>query len=266
MPRAICLIKPDPHYRRDAFEAGLRAAGYELVSPKMIDLIGKDDALCVWNMHGANEGFAKRLRAKGGITFVAENGYYGKDANGLQLFSLAKEGHNGSGNWPYRDAEFVPLDRMAPQGLYPYYPWRDFTTGHILVCGQRGIGSRTMASPHGWEDDVAKRLRKYTKRPIKIRRHPGRQKPATSLAHDMKGAWAVVIWSSASGVQALVEGYPVFFEAPFWVGSPAAQKGIELIEHYRGTTRDNALARVSWAQWSLADIASGEAFRRVREC
>jgi len=144
-------------------------------------------------------------------------------------------------------------------------PWRA-DGGHILVCGQRGIGSPTMASPHNWHEQVAAKLRAMTKRQVRVRVHPGNKAAAVPRADELLGAWACVIWSSSSGVQALIAGIPVFYDAPHWICDGAAGRIAEIETPFARDydyERLAAMQRMAWAQWSLAEIASGEPFRRL---
>lgn len=259
MKRAYSAIRSEPHYRGDAFTAGLRAAGYEVVhsAPQRFS---PGDVMVCWNRYGYTHTLANQVEAAGGTVLIAENGYIGKDAAGHQLYAIARTGHNGSGTWHVGDGS-----RWAALGI-ELKPWR--TGGeHILVCGQRGIGSPTMASPQGWHEDVAARLRKVTKRPIRIRLHPGNNAPQIPLEDDLSEAYAVVVWSSSAGVKALVEGIPVFFEAPYWICARAAKKGIAEIDapqhEFREEFRVGSMEYMAWAQWNLEEIAAGEPFRKL---
>lgn len=255
MPRAYCLIRKDPHYRRDAFLAGLARAGYT-VSTNFPERGAPGDALVIWNRYGVYESAAERFEREGGAVLVAENGYIGKDENGHQLYALAKRGHNGSGKWPNGGPQrFERLDIALK-------PWRH-GGDHILICGQRGIGSRSMASPMEWHNSVARRLREVTKRRIVIRLHPedqnlrGAKQPP--LEEQWRSAWAVVVWSSCSGVKALIDGLPVIYDAPHWICASAAGR-VPSIENPPMLDREAALQRMAWAQWTVAEIASGEPF------
>lgn len=258
---AICQIRPLPHYRRDAFEAGLRKAGYSLVNAGRP--AGPEDLLIIWNRYGASESMADTWERCGGTVLVCENGYAGKDSDGHQYYAISAHGHNGSGWWPEGSE-----DRWAALNI-PLQPWRAPTdTGHVLVCGQRGIGSREMASPNGWHDHVASRLRKMTDRPIRIRLHPGNQPAKVPLEDDLRGAHACVVWSSGSGVKALIGGVPVLFDAPAWIckGASASVSQANLDDlPMREVERVAALHRMAWAQWSVSEISSGEPFVRFLE-
>lgn len=257
-PKAVCRIRDQPHYRREAFVDGLRRAGYELVdnaSPR------PDDLLVVWNRYG---GEADQWERAGGTVFVAENGYIGCDANGVQYYALAVSGHNGSGRWHVGDAE-----RWRALGI-ELKPWR--TEGeHIVIRGQRGIGSSSMASPADWHRHASRDLRRLSNRSQVIQEHPGKPacdpRVAAQISDSLIGAHAMCIWSSAAGVRALVDGVPVFYAAPHWICESAAVHGVGNVERPKMSDSDrlDAMRRMAWAQWSIAEIATGEPFVLLRD-
>jgi len=258
---AVCTIRDLPHYRKHAFLTGLVRVGYRVVSSGHAQ--GPDDLFICWNKYAANEQMADSWERAGGTALIVENGYAGRDAEGRQYYAIAAHGHNGSGWWPQGDE-----DRWAALGI-ALQPWREETPdGHILVCAQRGIGSREMASPPNWDGNAARRLRAMTSRPIRIRPHPGNKPAVIPLETDLAGAHACVIWSSGAGVKALIAGVPVYYDAPYWVCSPAAAKAASFgtVHDVWDAPDDNrrlaALRRMAWAQWSVAEIESGEPFAR----
>lgn len=254
--KAWNLTRSDMHYRHGAFSTGMSNAGLEVRKDSPVGAPG--NVLLMWNRYGHYHDQAVKFEAAGGKVIVVENGYFGKDTDGNQLYAISIHGHNGSGSWNVGGPE-----RWDGTGT-ELKPWRP-DGNHVLVCGQRGIGSPTMASPPGWHDAVAARLQKLTKRPIKIRLHPGQNAPKTLLSDDLAGAWACVIWSSASGIQSLAAGIPVFFDAPHWICEGAAKRGVTAIESplMDDSARLAAFQRMAWAQWSLAEIESGEPFKRL---
>lgn len=262
MSIAYCLIRAQPCYRRDSFIAGLEAVGRQVILHEPA-AYGPDDVLIVWNLYGRFGAAAARCQAAGGRVLVCENGYLGEDGEGRQYYAIAEGGHNGAGQWKIGTRarwDLLGID------LKPWRPANDAGAGHVLVCAQRGIGSASMASPPGWHDDVAGRLRRLIDRPVRIRRHPGdRQQPppanGPSMADDLVGAWAVVVWSSNCANQALVAGVPAFFEAPHHVAEPAVVRGIDGLADPPLGDRLAGLVALSWAQWSVAEIAAGAPFR-----
>lgn len=264
---ALCQIRSQPHYRRYAFEEGLRRAGYFLVesgSPKK-----PEDLLVIWNRYGAYDAMANTWERAGGTVLVCENGYIGRDELDRQYYAISVHGHNGSGWFPVGDE-----DRFAKLGieLEPYHPHGE----HIIVRGQRGIGTLQMASPPNWHDEMGRTLRKVQKLPVKVIPHPGNVDPKPTHDEEMRKAEACVIWSSALGVRALTLGIRVFYDAPKWICEHAAQEVDVSIgdrighdpyssaEIFDGA-RKTALHKMAWGQRTVAEIESGEPFVTIRE-
>jgi len=247
--KAICLIRAEPNYRRDAFVNGLKRAGYALVESGQPD--SSLDFLVIWNRYGSSGAMADAWERNGGTVLVAENGYLGKDAFARQYYALSIHGHNGSGRWPSGDgARFAALN-------IELQPWVR-REGYSLVCGQRGIGTRLMASPPDWHKGAAVRLKKQGN-PVMVRTHPGNHEPQVPLETDLARARDCVIWSSSSGVKALVLGIPVRFDAPFWICSEAASR-LEDPLKYDDEARLKAMQSMAWAQWSVEELESGMPF------
>ncbi|MHB1086128.1 MAG: hypothetical protein ACYCZ0_00075 [Minisyncoccota bacterium] len=212
------------------------------------------DVLLVWNRHGTNDAYAARYEAAGARVIVAENGYIGTDENDDQLYALALHHHLGAGEW-----KEGPEDRWSRLGI-ELKPWR--TKGHeIVVLPQRGIGSKTIAMPGGWTEDVVRRLKKITDRPVRVRLHPGMSR--TDPWVDLQDAWAAVTWASGAGIKAIVYGVPVFHELASWIGHPAARFGISDVERPFLSDRLPMLRRLAWSQWKLSEVSSGEPFRHL---
>lgn len=248
MPTAYSLIRSGPHYRPEGFAAGLRACGYE-VRQNISRPPVTGDVLVIWNRYSSYEDRAEQFERAGCRVVVAENGYFGADAQGRRLYALSLGEHHHGG-----------ATRAADK--WDMRPWR--TEGdHILVVGQRGIGSKRMRSPQEWIDGtVADQLAIKTRRPVRFRKHPGKDAPAVSLVDDLRGCHAVVVWHSAAGVEALLAGVPVFYAAPHWIAEKAATplEGADLEKPFLGD-RSAGLAKAFANQWSIDEIASGEAFR-----
>lgn len=254
---AICAIRLLPHYRRGAFVAGLKAAGYALCTNAYDLKIQPTDLYVCWNRYGNFADEATAWEKRGGLVLVVENGYCCKDDQGRQFYAIAANGHNGSGRWPEPQH-----DRLSKLNI-EFAPWR--TEGnHILICGARGIGPPGIAQPAGWELLTAQRLKKLTKRPIRIRPHPGNNAPKIPLADDLKDCWAVVTWASNCATEALIAGIPVHYCGPFIATAGAATPGIESIEDPPTVDRLETFQRLAWMQWSVDEIQSGEPFERLR--
>lgn len=250
MPRALNLLRPSLHYRRDCFDKGLKSAGFEVVTKLNKPVAG--DALVIWNRYGGLHEQASRFEAAGAHVIVVENGYLGKTWRGGEWFSLALGHHAGAGQWNCGGPE-----RWDSWGV-ELAPWR--TGGHeTVIFGQRGIGEPDVRSPDGW----AERARKKTGG--RIRPHPGKGDTKMPLAVDLANASCAVTWHSGAALQALVMGVPVFYEFPQWIGAQAA---LPLSQWGNEPKRSDAdrlemFRRLAWAQWTLHEIKTGIPIERA---
>ena len=239
----------------------MRAAGFDVLLRRP-DKARPGDVLVQWNRYGSGHEDATRFEREGGLVLVAENGYLGKGGVSPK-FDVHPNGPKpesyyalGTGFHNDHTRVLPSSDRWKSLGL-ELKPWR--TAGeHILVCPNRsfGVGNRVM--PPDWAGRCVERLRKQTKRPVRVRVHPGNDAPQKPLIEDFKGCWAVYVWSSTAGVHALAEGIPVFCEAPYWILKPAGASGSpdepacpDRLEHFE---------RMACGQWTLKEIESGEPF------
>lgn len=254
MPSAALLIRQLPHYRTDAFTAGLERVGFSVTTRRPAK-VEPGDVLVLWNRRPADEHLVAQYLRAGGEVLIAENGYIGP---GRKLFALAKRAHNGGGSW--REGGPERFDSLGVE----LKPWRE-AGEHILVLGQRGIGSAGVAQPKSWLHSTVRRLQAGTKREVRLRRHPGHQgEPYEALS----GAHAAVTWGSGAAIKALAAGIPVFYGFGGWIGAPAALPlaGAELERPLMDDEARLAMfRRLAWAQWSVEEVASGEAFAWLLE-
>jgi len=251
--RARCLIREQPAYRRDAFAAGLEAAGYRICA-RIADP-GPDDIAVIWNRYGVGEATARQIEAAGGRTLVCENGYLGRDWRGGHWYAISLTHHNGAGTWypggPERwDGWNVDLA-----------PFRD-GTGDILVLPQRGIGPRGVAMPADFRQRAMAAIGGNAWR---WRPHPGELTPPVTLDEDLSKAGLVVTWGSGAALKALAAGVPVAHLFERWIGAPAARLGRDGVERPRRCERARLemFRRLAWAMWRVEEIANGEPFRHL---
>lgn len=256
---AIVKVRKEPHYRRQAIESGLLRCGYAL-RDKWAGHATKQDWLVLWNRKaGAEEAEAEDWERRGGSVIVMENGYLQKVDKSMYAISVGQ--HNGAGWFPVGNE-----DRFSALG-FELKPWRE-DGEYVLVCAQRGIGSKLMASPPGWDRKMAAEIRKLTlcRYPVKVRNHPGNFVAKVPLTSDLAKAQSCVIWSSGAGVRALVEGVPVVFQAPHWVCENAAVRHwIHTDNYVARDNRESTLHHMSHGQWTVDEITKGEPFARILE-
>lgn len=247
MPIASVLLRTSASYGRPFFAEGLTRAGYT-VSDRYKRRPDPDDLLLIWNRTRGNEPLCQIYERAGARVLIAENGYL-RPPGEPKMYALAIGHHNGAGTW-----------RIGSRCRHKFAvrDWRN-AGDHILVLPQRGIGEKGVAMPLNWPIRIQQRLKLVTDRPIKVRRHPGAEK--SDPWPDLQGAWAAVTWGSGAGIKALAYGIPVFHDFERWIGAPAARGDIRDIEDPWLGDRRQMLRRLSWAQWTQAEIGSGEAFR-----
>lgn len=222
------MLRPDPAYRRDMFDRGLRAAGLTPTSDALCD------TLLIWNRYGRFSATARLVEARGGRVIVAENATWGNDFLGKRWYSLWRGVHNVTRGLV--DGGPARWDRLGV-GLAP---WRVGGTESVGLA-QRGIGPAGIASPPNFHLPCDR-----------VRPHPG-VRPAKALQDDLSKAREVVTWGSGAAVKALLWGIPVRSLLPDWAAE-------------QDNTDEGRLAmfrRLAWAQWQHEEIESGEAFQHV---
>ena len=217
------------------FAKGLRLNGYR-VHFGVTMAPGPQDILVTWNRIGIGASAARAFEAAGRPVVVVENATWGNDFAGRRWYHLARNRHNTAGMFPVGGPE-----RWDALGV-EMVPFRD--SGETVILAQRGIGSPPTRMPMDWP---AQALARHGGR---IRQHPGRAQ-GKPLVADLSGAGRVVTWGSGAAVLALLGGIPVTSEMPDWIGE----------QDNTDSGRLAMLRRLAWAQWTHAEIETGEAFR-----
>lgn len=286
--RASILVRAVPSFRYDAFAAGLAACGYSIQERRGSYFAGlavkdprPDDVLVVWNRTHLTDRWVRLYQQAGARVIVAENGYLGRKWLGDTWYALALDHHNGAGKWPDSCQGTSPANCQALHSRFrdpdngvenfrwdslnvELAPWRKGGRD-ILILAQRGIGEADVRSPPGWTQGARNIIRARSQRPVRVREHPGERGARISLEDDLAGVWAAVTWGSGAALRAIVAGIPVFHAFPQWIGAPAASPWESDLERPFLGDRLPMLRRLALAQWRLAEIESGMAFRALLE-
>lgn len=143
--------------------------------------------------------------------------------------------------------------REYPKFRRPIMPWRD-GGDHIVVCPQ---SDEFMMCVEGfsekWEQWIARRLRMYTTRPLRVRKK-GEKRP---LADDLKNAWALVTHTSAAANEAIIAGIPAFTTG-LCAATSMSNHDLAAIERPKCPDgREQWAAAVAAHQWTLDELRQG---------
>lgn len=158
-------------------------------------------------------------------------------------------------------------------------PWR--TQGdHILLCLQRNGGwSMKGLDVIKWMDSIILEIRKYSRRPIIVRAHPGDKKiksylkvnhrsvslsTKTDLRQDLQNAWATVVYNSSPSVASVIEGIPAFITDPqpeYSQSVAVSNTNISKIEDPEMPDRQAWINRLSMCHWKFDELKSGAAWQ-----
>ena len=242
--KAVCLIREQPLYRRDAFVSGLESIGAK-VRFTFDGTANPDDVLVIWNRYGTNDQIASKFRR----VIVCENGYLGRDWRGGHWYSMSLDHHNGAGRWYPGGPE-----RWDSWGV-DLAPWRE--TGETVILPQRGAGPPGIAMPP-WFVNEAKRFAPRAR----VREHPG-ENDCVPLDEDLKDCGLVVTWGSGAAIKALTMGIPVAHWFDRWIAKGAARIGKDGIERPKRSGRLEMFRSLAWAMWNTEEIANGAPFRHL---
>ena len=143
--------------------------------------------------------------------------------------------------------------------------WRRYGT-HILVCPPGKVYAELNGFDAArWTADTVAKLKRISRRPVRIREKPYRGRHTTPLAHDLRDCWAMVVHSSNVAVEAALAGIPVF---PTHRCAVSAISGgpLEQIESPRMTNdRAEWAAVLAAQQWTLDEMRSGVCWSELTE-
>lgn len=251
--RATVLLRAGRHYRAGEFARGLARHGYA-IEQRHLRVPTERDLLLIWNRTHAVERAAQTYERAGARVVVAENGYLDR-LGGQKFYALALGHHNGAGRWFVGNQPRFPIEDE---------PQRELGPGALLVLCQRGIGAKGVAMPGQWPRQIGERLRRISPRPIMLRRHPGAAlRKADPIEVALGQAAAVVTWGSGAALKAIRAGLPCFHDLDSWIGNCASTPLADSLDRCNTPDRGELWRRVSWGQWTMAEVESGEAFDRL---
>lgn len=210
----------------------------------------------------------RQQREKNLDVVVLETGYINRGDGEHHHYAAGFNGLNGRADFRNRN---MPPDRAEKLGV-ELKPYR--SGGPVVVCGQVPWDASVEGTDHpAWCQATVEKLRDYTDRKIKFRPHPlarnamkplwGCETSTVPFPEDLKDAHAVVTFNSNSGVEALVDGVPVFVADRGSMCWEIANKSLMSIDVPTRPDRSQWLNDLCYAQWTLAELMSGEAWEHL---
>ena len=143
-------------------------------------------------------------------------------------------------------------------------PWR-MDGDHILLCPSSDTMTKFM---HGktsdkWAEDTYNELKRYTKRPIKVRYKP--RKNGTSgphaadapLSSDFDNCHAVVVSGSITAIDALASGIPVFSTHNTSPSAWCTNRDLSSINTPQYYDREHLFYNLAYKQYSIKEMREG---------
>ncbi len=194
----------------------------------------------------------RQAKAEGRDWYYADHAYIGRG----KFYRITKNAYQHDGRGPARPDRFRMFNR-------PVKPWQK-NGKHVLICPQ----SSAYFELHGmsqalWLTEVMDELRNHTDRELRVRwKNELRTRP---IGLDLLDAWACVVFSSASALDALIAGVPVFTLAPFAASVRMGLSDLSKIEEpARPDGREPFLWNLSYQQWTRKEIMTGEAWKSLQ--
>lgn len=209
-----------------------------------------------YGVDGSNQHLWKEAKARGGF-YYCDNSYF--DSARQEFFRVTYNAlqHSGQG---VSDCSRFDLLGIAVR------EWKR-EGNHIVVCPQSDYFMATVVGYEGnWGTDACEVLGNLTKRPLRYRLWSAdKGKLSATLGEDLEGAHALVTYSSAAAVTALLAGISVNCAAD----CAAFPLSTPIDELDGGGIAWSVEDRLNWAgvladnQWTLDEMREGRAWEHL---
>ena len=279
----------------DFFCQGVRASGDTAIAHRGLNALSCDVALIQGFIHEHGKSAPHLQLRQNAVTLQKQNQrrslivdsslfLYSNKSNPLHYLRYSFDGvFPTTGFYFDRDIDSVRWAQISKDLDISLKPWR--TQGnYILICLQRNGGwSMRGLDVIQWMNSTIAEIRKYSKRPIVVRAHPGDKKIGgylkinhksvslsinTDLRTDLQNAWATVVYNSSPSVASIIEGVPAFLTDPQPQHSQSlavANTDISRIEDPIMIDRQAWIERLAMCHWKFDELKSGEAWKFFRK-
>lgn len=217
----------------------------------------RDGPAVFYGVDASNEQIWREVRASGRDYYYIDNAFF--DATRQEYFRVAKNRLQHPGTGRSDGARFRELGVEMK-------PWRA-AGKHVVVCPQSDHFMRTVVGFTGnWCEQAVAALKLCTDREIRVR---GWQRDkgalAATLGQDLEGAHALVAWSSAAAISAVLAGVPALVMSPDCAAGPMAGSKATEIERLPQRERENWAGVLADQQWNLDEFRNGTAWLNLQK-
>lgn len=242
----------------NAFASGVRANGGKARVSSDCDTL-LPGAAVFYGVRPNQRGLLEQAKAQARDFWYIDNAYFDKTRETYFRITLNRLQHHGVG------ASDGSRFRAIGQDIEP---WRK-SGSHVLVCPQSDEFMDTFCEDGSkWESLTVAKLKTITQREIRVRAWQSNKiNWYKTLPEDLRDCWALVTYSSASAISAMLSGIPAFVTAHDCISRVIANTELEAIDHPHYVFNLQPWANVvADHQFTVAEIASGFAWSSlVRE-
>jgi hypothetical protein len=212
-------------------------------------------ATAFYGVTAATKHLFDQARAEGRDWYYIDNAYF--DPWRQVYFRVTKNSLQHSGRGKSDGARFARLG----VAVKPWQPGGE----HVLVCPQSEEFMRVCAGYPGWLEETLAELKRITAREVRVRPWSrDKQDWYRTLPDDLRNCHALVTYSSASAITALLAGIPAICTASDCIAAPIAHWPLDSVKW-----PPRIVGREEWAkvvadhQWTLGEMESGLCWRML---
>lgn len=240
-----------------AFASGVRACGgvarvYDGEGAQLLP-----GAAAFYGVRPSQAPLLAQAKAEGRDWYYIDNAYF--DATREKYFRITRNRLQHPGTGRSTGARFTALKIERA-------PWRK-AGAHVLVCPQSDEFARLFFEDGAdWTGKTVGALHRMTGRAIRVRPwQANKVEWYRSLPEDLQDCWALVTYSSASAITAMLAGVPAFVLGADCISRPVANTALfEIDTPQYADPLLPWLAVVADNQFSTAEIMTGVAWRHLQ--
>lgn len=208
-----------------------------------------------YGVNASNQDIWEKVLANGDPYFYCDNSFF--DSRREISYRVAKGAlqHDGRGT--------SDGSRFAALGI-EIKPWRE-AGEHFVVCPQSDHFMKVLVGRDGdWGKEILRHLEVNSKREIRYRDwNPNKKVLSSTLGQDLVGAHALVTWSSAAAVTAILSGIPAIVHSNDCAARCMAGDPWDLEDLPKPDDRARWAGVLADNEWTLDEFRSGLTWRSL---